>query len=48
MFIAQALRREIGWHEQELRRTDLTDDERSDLTNDLHYLRALLEDLEPA
>lgn len=44
-FIAMALERFIAWHEAELRRDDLSEDDRSDLTNDLYYLHELLGDV---
>lgn len=45
-FVARGLRRELEWHEQQLKRRDLTEDEASDLTNDLEYVRALLAELD--
>jgi hypothetical protein len=43
-FIVEAIEYRIDWHDHELRRDDLSEDERSDLTNDMYYLRALLAD----
>jgi hypothetical protein len=45
-FIAYAIEHWMNWHREQLQRVDLTDDDRSDLTNDLYYLRALLADVQ--
>jgi hypothetical protein len=47
-FIASAIEHRMDWHREQLQRADLTDDERSDLTNDLYYLRALLAEVQDA
>ncbi len=47
-FVIEALEYRIQWYEQELKRSDLTPDTRSDLTNDLFYFRAILSDLKDA
>lgn len=44
-FIIESIDHRIGWYEEQLRRNDLDEDQRSDLTNDLFYLRALVDDL---
>jgi hypothetical protein len=44
-FIVDAVEYRITWYEDQLRRDDLDEDQRSDLTNDLFYMRALLTDL---
>ena len=44
-FIIESIDYRIGWYEEQLRRSDLEEDQRSDLTNDLFYLRALVGDL---
>jgi hypothetical protein len=40
-FVIAALQHYMEWHDEQLRRTDLSDDERSDLTNDRYYLESL-------
>jgi hypothetical protein len=45
-FIANAIEHWMNWHREQLQRVDLTDDEHSDLTNDLYYLRSLLADVQ--
>jgi len=47
-FIGSAIEHWMDWHREQLQRADLTDDERSDLTNDLYYLRALLAEVREA
>lgn len=47
-FIANAIEHWMNWHREQLRRVDLTDDERSDLTNDLYYLRSVLAEVQEA
>ena len=41
-FVALALDHWIAWHEEQLRRSDLSVDDRSELSNDMYYLRSLL------
>ena len=43
--LIEAVDHRLAWYEEQLRRTDLTQDGRSDLTNDMYYLRALRDDL---
>jgi hypothetical protein len=44
-FIIEAIEYRIGWYEHELKREDLSEDEKSDLTNDLYYFRSILREL---
>jgi hypothetical protein len=44
-FIIEAIEYRIEWYEYRLKQDDLTEDETSDLMNDLNYFRAILEDL---
>jgi hypothetical protein len=44
-FVIAAVRHHIEWHDAQLARTDLSEDARSDLTNDKYYLAALLADM---
>jgi hypothetical protein len=41
-FVARALEHRIAWYEEQLQRGDLSEDDRSDLTNDMFYLLELL------
>jgi hypothetical protein len=40
-FILDAIEYRIKWYQEQLRRDDLGEDERSDLTNDLFYMESL-------
>jgi hypothetical protein len=44
-FVAEAVEYRLEWYERELRRTDLSEDEESDLKNDMQYFRAILTEL---
>ena len=44
-FIIESIDYRIDWYQEQLQRADLDEDQRSDLTNDLYYLRALVGDL---
>lgn len=45
-FVARALEQRIAWYEEQLGHDDATEDERSELTNDVYYLSALLNSFE--
>ena len=47
-FVAEAVEYRLEWYEQQLRRTDLSEDDESDLKNDMQFFRAILEDLRRA
>jgi hypothetical protein len=47
-FTVEALEYRISAYEQQLERTDLHEDESSDLTNDLMFLESLLQDFKKA
>jgi hypothetical protein len=40
-FILDAIAYRISWYEEQLRRDDIDEDERSDLTNDMLYMQSL-------
>ncbi len=44
-FVIEAIEYRIEWYEHKLKQENLSEDERSDLTNDLFYLKAILSDL---
>ena len=45
-FTIEALQHYLADHERRFRDDGLSDDEISDLTNDIHYLRAIIKDFE--
>ena len=47
-FTVEALEYRISAYEQQLERSDLPEDEASDLTNDLMFLESLLQDFQKA
>ncbi len=45
-FVLEALEHYRQYHDQQLQQEGLTDDEVSDLVNDMHYLEAIKQELE--
>ena len=45
VFVTEALRYRLTWYDSELAKPGLSDDARSDLTNDKHFVASLIESL---